>query len=235
MDSPVPQRADDDKVQRQGLFTTYQAALYERQLANSRDFDSAILTYSAAGLGLSIAFLKDFVDIASAHAPALLSWSWWLFAAAIVVTVCSFPVAASANSKAHDIAQRYYIDKQDKAFDELASLIRIVTRLAYLAGALFVAAVLCTIMFASLNLERASQMAIQRRVLQQPAPSTPARRPIFDAAPPPQLQRMPDDERVERGAPPPPMQKVPSTPQPQQQPAPAGTPAGDDQSTVGGS
>ena len=64
--------------------------LSRRQLSNSENLGKAIFSLSIAGLALSMAFLKDVVQLDEGTDVRLLHWSWWAFAFAILTTLFSY-------------------------------------------------------------------------------------------------------------------------------------------------
>src|SRR6478609_5259475 len=79
----------------------------KRRVANVDNFDKAILTYSSAGLALSLGFLKDFVPIGEARCPLFLYGSWTLFVLATVTTIASYVISQSAQLRQLEISNRY--------------------------------------------------------------------------------------------------------------------------------
>lgn len=59
-------------------------------LSNSQMFDKAILSLSSAGLGVSLAFIKNVVSLKEATNLYLLHSSWGAFVGAILFTLISF-------------------------------------------------------------------------------------------------------------------------------------------------
>jgi hypothetical protein len=182
--------------ERKTLHETLKAELFKRQLSNSENFDKAILTYSSAGLALSLGFLKDFVPILCAKAAWLLYASWVLFLAAIVITILSFIASQRGIAKQMIISERYYLKMDDSALNETNFFAQCTDWLAYLAGTAFILAISFTTIFVSINLERMSVMAEERKVI------------IREGAPVPSIQKSPPDT-VQKGAPVPKVQPVP--------------------------
>jgi hypothetical protein len=89
----------------------------KRELSNAENFDKAILTYSSAWLGFSLAFLKDFLPITSAKYGWLLYSSWILFMLAVIVTVTSYITSQRALKRFESIGERYYLNNEEAAFD----------------------------------------------------------------------------------------------------------------------
>lgn len=208
MNEPTP------KEQRAKQHRELTAEIDKRMLQNADNFDKAILTYSSAGLALSLAFLKDFVPIAGAKHPALLYSSWLLFVAAIVVTVGSYVTSQFAQRRELERSHRYNMLMDDSAFDLPNWPARLTTWAGYLAGLCFVCAVGASTLFVALNLrEGSSEMAT----------NNPTR--VNNGATVPTMQRVP--QTIERGAPVPTMHSIPQSQPGDSQPAaaPAAAPA----------
>jgi len=190
------------QAERQALFEKYEHELYERERSNAEAFDNAILTYSAAGLGISLAFLKDLVPITSAKWPWLLYVSWVLFSAAIIATVLSYLVSQRGLAALHPAGDAYYNGDDKLALERTEKrFARIMLRFSYGAAATFVSAVVITVLFSSVNLERSSTMVIEQKVLGG------NKQELKEGAPMPQAQKVVPDT-LEKGMPMPQAQKI---------------------------
>lgn len=185
----------DVAEERKKVHADLKAELFKRQLSNSDNFDKAILTYSCAGLALSLGFLKDFIPVTRANASWLLFLSWTLFVVAVVVTLFSFISSQLGITRQLEINERYYLRMDDSALSEKNFFARLTDWLGYGAGAAFVVAIACSTIFVSINLERAAIMAEQKQV------------PLREGAPVPSIQQVP--QTVQKGAPVPGIQQVP--------------------------
>jgi len=182
----------------------------KRLLQNADNFDKAILTYSSAGLALSLAFLKDFVPVSSATHSYLLFWSWALFVVAVLITVLSYLTSQLAQRRLLEKSQKYNIELDDAAFDLPNRPQQLTEAATYIAAASFVLALLASTLFVGLNVATGANMATRSGV------------PVNNGATVPTMQRVPQGEQ--RGAPTPTMQQVPPSPPAQAPSAPA--PAG---------
>ena len=80
-------------------------------LSNSQMLDKALLSLSSAGLGVSLAFIKNVVSLDEATNLYFLHWSWGAFVGTIIFTLVSF------------ITSQYGLEKQsEQTLDELADL-----------------------------------------------------------------------------------------------------------------
>lgn len=77
------------KERREQLYKAWDE-VNNRQLSNSQIFGKSILSLSSAGLGLSLAFIKNIVPQNQVNDVHFLHWSWTAFIIAIAATLFSF-------------------------------------------------------------------------------------------------------------------------------------------------
>lgn len=197
----------DDEARRK-LHAEYTAEIRKRQLSSSENFDKSVLTLSSGGLALSMGFLKDFISIADARFAWALYTSWVALTVATCCTIVSFLVSLRAHGVAQKAGDRYYIDGDEKAFDELNPWDICTNRLNVLSGASFVSGIVLTTLFVSTNLGEAAAMKISRST--------------NDGVPVPSMNKISVSGDVQRGAPVPQMTPISSP----VQPAAGSTPSG---------
>ncbi len=181
--------------ERKKVHAELRTELFKRQLSNSENFDKAILTYSSAGLALSLGFLKDFIPITQACAAWLLFLSWVCFSSAVVITLLSFISSQQGIKRQLDINDRYYLKMDESALSEKNDFARYTDWLAYTAGFTFVVAIVCSTIFVSINLERIAIMVDKKQVS------------LKEDTPTPTIQQTHKTEQ--KGAPVPGIQQVP--------------------------
>ena len=189
---------------------------YMNQLRSERhssfvQFDKAILSLSGGTLAVSIAFIKDLVPLTELVWLPLLLASWALLGLSITSTLVSFLVSQKAYDRQFTSAERYFVDKEKEALETENPFGLITSRLNHLSAACFVAALLATIVFAGLNLSRASaRMRAQEAEMSEPTDSgsEPSGEELQKGSVPPRMTRTPSDER---GAVPPPITRTPQT------------------------
>lgn len=142
----------DDDQYREELYKNTRDDLLRRQLSNSEKLDSAILTLSTGVLGLSLAFIKDIVPIKVAVHLWLLKTSWWLFGVSIVVTLCSFVASQLGINTQLRYAKKYYLDNKNRYLRKTNRFGKVTDSLNYSSCAIFIVAIMCTIIFVSLNI-----------------------------------------------------------------------------------
>jgi hypothetical protein len=176
---------------RQRIHSETRQDLLKRQLSNAENFDKAILSLSTAGLGFSLAFIKDILPLSNAAHILLLHVSSYLFAAAIVSTVLSFILSQSGIDKQLEFADKYYVDREEEYLTKKNWQATATTYLNNIAGVVFIGAICLTIAFVSLNVRRGPDMSQKEKAQQVP---------LREGAPVPVMQKVPGGD-VEKGAP----------------------------------
>jgi hypothetical protein len=195
---------------RKKAFEDVRTEIWKREISNAEKFDSAILTYSSAGLAVSLALLKDFIPISQADIKFSLYLSWGLFVCAIVSVILSFFFSKKGLSEQLDIAEEYYIKCNEDVFNRSTKIGFYTDWSAYIAGICFILAVICSTIFVSFNLKGAELMS-ERKI-------------AYDGASIPTLHKMQSEADLKKAQPIPALQKiVPSSAQQQpSQPQPNG-------------
>jgi hypothetical protein len=140
------------------IYADHVAEINKREVSSSENFDKAVLTFSSAGLALSVGVLKDFVPIQGAAAPWTLYWSWALFTAATCATIISFLVSGRALEAQKRRAYAYYMQGDDDALKRGNTWDRGTKFLNYTSGGSFLLAMVLSVVFISINLEKGSAM-----------------------------------------------------------------------------
>jgi hypothetical protein len=148
----VEKRKDDINK----LYAAFKAEIEKRQVSSSENFDKSILTYSSWALGISIAFIKDFIPITVAKNPCYLYWSWYLFAAAIAITTVSFLVSYAGLELSQKHGEKYFLEEDDDYLNKDNIFNTIVKKSNVFCAIFFLLALLFTIVFVSSNLEPAA-------------------------------------------------------------------------------
>ena len=142
----------NEDEERRALHGKAREHLLKCQLSNSENYDRAILTLSTASLGLSVTFIKNMVEIDQAACLWLLETSWVLFGIAIVTTVLSFQLSQRSIDFEFNRLNKYYLEKDDKAFG-IPNVNGDRTKQAgYVSGITFVIALFTLMLFICLNI-----------------------------------------------------------------------------------
>ncbi len=149
----------DPEEERKRLYSETRTDLLTRQLSNSEKLDGAILTLSTAALGVSIAFIENIVPLEIAQYVIFLIFSWCLFGASIISTLVSFITSQIAIKTQLYFAEEYYLKKKDEFLTKPNKAAKYTDRLNYSSAFLFIAALLFTIAFATINLGGQKTMA----------------------------------------------------------------------------
>lgn len=139
--------------ERQRIYEEYRKDLLARQLSNAQNFDKAILSLSTAGLGFSLAFIKDIIPFSKAAYLGLLLYSWYLFGGAIILTLVSFHSSQIGIDNQLILAERYYLKCEADALKK-TGWDTATTWLTRISGIFFLTAISLTIAFVSINIGR---------------------------------------------------------------------------------
>ncbi|ELI5447169.1 hypothetical protein ACJXWG_004504 [Vibrio parahaemolyticus] len=136
---------------RQKMYDELRDELYKRELSNSESFDKAILSLSSAGLAISLTFIKSIASIDSAIFVYWLYASWVCFGVAIISTVLSLMSSQRGMKRQLELAERYYIEGDEQAFDEPNIYAKMTEVLNLVSGTLFIGAIVAVIVFSVAN------------------------------------------------------------------------------------
>ena len=143
----------DDSEKLYELYVKEEEDLSKRDLSNVENLDKAILSLSSAGLGLSLVFIKNVVELSKANHVWVLYGSWLMFVLAITSTLLSYLFGQRALNKQRELIERYYFDGDEDAGQKTSLASRITRVLSYVSVFTYIVAVSCTALFIGLNLE----------------------------------------------------------------------------------
>ncbi|MBN3759297.1 hypothetical protein G3O01_00485 [Burkholderia sp. Ac-20365] len=131
--------------------------LRKRHISNAENLDKSVLTYSGAGLALSLGFLKDFIPIREAKLSWALYGSWIALGAAMVLVIFSYVVSQIVLELQLDRAHRYYDKHEEDALDECKTIDLVAKHLnGWIYAVAFGIGLSLTILFVSVNLNGAN-------------------------------------------------------------------------------
>ncbi|WP_053199683.1 hypothetical protein [Herbaspirillum hiltneri] len=163
--------AEDEQKLRQKIYEDLCNEARKRQLSSSENFDKSILTYSASGLALSLAFLKDFIPITKAELPWVLYGSWVCFVVSITLTTLSFAISYRAQEKAIEYCEKYYIDRIESYFNKQSCWDVALKWANRVSSVTFIAAIVATSCFIGFNLKTASEILEKKMSTSAMAPA----------------------------------------------------------------
>jgi len=156
MDDPTTAQ-EKEFAERKRLYERHRDDLSKRQISNAENLDKSILTYSGAGLALSLGFLKDFIPIAKAQFAWTLYLSWAFFTLAMVLVILSYVVSLKVIGLQLDRAEQYYLYSVEGALKEGGRWDFLANHLnQWMSAAAFAAALILTTFFVSTNLSGAN-------------------------------------------------------------------------------
>ena len=141
------------------LYIEHQKQAWSDCQSGSDEFDKSILTYSSAGLGISLVFIKDIVPLTHSIYLNLLYASWILFGLAILVTISSFQLSVRALEKHLEHLRKYYLEGQPQYLNAPNPAAEWVGHFKWVSGGCFVLAIIGTIYFSISNLAEAKHMS----------------------------------------------------------------------------
>jgi len=197
------------------IFDKLQTHLLSARQSSFEQFDKAIFTLSAGGLGLSVAFVKDIVPLAHTTCLGVLISSWVLFTTAIFSTLASFVLSQQAIDRQLFDAEQYYLHGKKNHRTKKNPFATATKFCNIVSGICFFAAVLTTILFASFNVIKEQSMSEEKTNaevhfkggyvpprMQADTPKKPER--VDEGFVPPQLPKVPPKAPPAAEQPPPP-------------------------------
>ncbi len=145
----------EERKARTAEFAEYQKQQFAIRISNYEKADAAVLTLASLFLGLSITFLKDIVKPSEAVGLGLVVASWVLFCASIASVLGSFYTGRQSAEDAEAQAYKFYIENDADALSDWEKKIPSIKRTKLLntaGGVCLLLAILCWVVFASLNL-----------------------------------------------------------------------------------
>jgi hypothetical protein len=125
--------------------------LSKRDLSNVENLDKAILSLSSAGLGLSLVFIRNVVELKEASHVLLLHVSWFMFVLAIISTLSSYLFGQCALDKQRELNEKYYLEGDENAGQRMPLASKITRYLSYVSVSTYIAAVSFTALFIGCN------------------------------------------------------------------------------------
>src|SRR5271155_420358 len=195
----------EEKKLRWEIFNEHKRLAWANIQSSADSYDQSLLTLSSGGLGLSIAFIKDLVPLQHSIWLPLLYCSWFAFVGCILATVVSFQVSVAAQNEHIRHCQEYYIKEKEEYATKQGTCSIALKCCTRIAGAFFLAALLCTTLFAVENLRRASDMTRDKS----------GRSVVTDGRSPVALTPVPENPGEQRGRPTADMTPLPTKQEPQ--------------------
>ena len=145
------QNPDDDLEKLYEIYLKEEEDISKRELSNVENLDKAILSLSSAGLGLSLVFIRNVVNLAEANSVWLLHVSWLMFGLAITSTLLSYLFGQHALGRQRKFNERYFLEGDEDAGQQKFFASWMTRVLSYVSVITYIAAVACTAVFIGLN------------------------------------------------------------------------------------
>jgi len=161
----------DATPERRALYDKYWAEAQTRQRSSLENFDKSILAYSSSGLGISLAFLKDFVPMTDAISPWLLYFSWLCFVLATTLTIASFLISYKAQELSVNFAEEYLLNGRENFRNKTTWRDGFLKYSNLVSGMAFVSALGATSIFVMVNLNERTEMTDKRHIANDGMPT----------------------------------------------------------------
>ncbi|MBU1100243.1 MAG: hypothetical protein KKA84_07540 [Bacteroidetes bacterium] len=142
----------DNKEENKKIYASFREYLLKSQISNSENFDKSILSLSSAALGISLAFIKDVVNLQIAQHTILLKISWILFTISIIATMLSFMTSQKSITVQLDYAEKYYLEEKMEYLNKNNWWTTVTIFLNNSSAFVFVIAIIFTVLFVILNI-----------------------------------------------------------------------------------
>lgn len=137
----------------------YRKHLWDALRAGQEQYDKYLLTLSSGGLAISLTLIKDIFGKSKLACPTVLVVSWVLFCLSIVATLASFLTSQKSLRKHLCNYEEYIATGNDEKLKTPNPIEMLTNFLNYASGSCFFIAVVATIIFASINVERSGIMS----------------------------------------------------------------------------
>ena len=154
------ERSEEEQKRANEMFDALRDELYKRDLYNSESYDKAILTLSAASLGLSLTAIRFVVPLETAEQIIALQAGWVLLLISIFTSLSAYLISNKAIEVQMKNAELYYLEGEKEALNVKNRYTRLNASLNYATGGIFLIAISLIIYFVLININpEETQMA----------------------------------------------------------------------------
>ena len=176
---------EEQKIAMQ-MHDSFRDELLKRDLSNTESYDKALMTLSAASLGISLTTIRFIVPLETASYICLIQLGWLLLLISIIVSIIAFQLSNRAIKNQLKNAEDYYLKCNPQAFHRKNIAQKINSFLNFATGILFIVAITSIVSFVILNIEiEAEKMAKKPSSIQNA-------RMVNDSANVPTMQQVPN-------------------------------------------
>jgi len=144
----------EDEKENLRIYERMRDELIQSQRINSDNFDKAILSLSSAGLGITVSFISNLIDLSRAQWLFALYLTWIFFIFAIVSTILSFLVSQGGINKQLDSLEPIYLEKENVDNKKISLISKTLKWLTAISAVAFVLAILCLVSFSIINISK---------------------------------------------------------------------------------
>lgn len=200
-------RNEEEQKRASEVFNDLRNELLKRDLSNTENYDKAILTLSAAALGISLTAIRFVVPLEGAEYFWLIKYGWGFLSLSMIISLAAFLMSNKAISIQLKNAEGYYIDGLENARNRKNRYATINNGLNKATGLLFALAIIAIMTFVIINIDP------KENTMKKNSNSTKATPVIIrESANVPTIQKIPSEgETAANSANIPTMQQVPGT------------------------
>lgn len=143
-----------DEQENSRLYDEHRRQTWADIQSSTDSFDKSMLAISSAALGLSLTFIKDVVPLTDAEYLWALYTSWIAFGLCITLTVFSFQLSIGALNKNLVYLYEFYKEGKQDSFNKEGWCSRCLSAFTWLTCVLFLAGLVCTLIFCVHNVSR---------------------------------------------------------------------------------
>lgn len=201
------ERTKEEQQRANEMFDTLRDELLKRELSNTESYDRAILTLSAASLGISLTAIRFVVPLESADYIWMVKSGWMLLLISIIISLYAYFMSNRAIAAQVKNAEDYYIHGVEEAFNRHNKYISLNSLLNKLTGVTFSIAIALIVLFVTLNINHQETQDMSKKSDNSGTSTT-----FRDSASVPSMQRVPSGTGLEKNsANIPTMQQAPGT------------------------
>jgi hypothetical protein len=134
-------RTKEEQKRANDIFDSLRDELLKRELSNTENYDKAILTLSAAALGLSLTAIRFIVPLETAEHIWLIKSGWILLLVSIITSLLAYLMSNKAITEQMKNAENYYTKGIAEAFNKPNIFIKYNAVLNYVTGVAFIIAI----------------------------------------------------------------------------------------------
>ncbi len=144
----------EEKKENIRIYERMRDELIQSQRINSENFDKAILSFSSAGLGITVSFISNLIDLSKAHWLITLYLTWFFFIVAIITTILSFLVSQNGINKQLDSLETIYLKEEEVDNKKINFTSKLLNWFTAVSATAFILAISFLVIFSISNISK---------------------------------------------------------------------------------